>query len=457
MKIDPTYMSVGELFRHQPMFFIPKYQRAYAWEADSVLDFINDLEQCFNKRKSGEPIKHFFGGILSIKYSVPHIVNQHKYEIIDGQQRIVTFTLLISCIIKTYEEIASKANSQKQQPLKWLIQKRIENLRPRFIEFEQEVQRQTEVIKVLKLSKSDNDFYQKLLCAPDEDKGKSMERDSHIKLKYAYKELQKWIKKIIEDYSRSEVKTDGLKTKLEAKIDALEIIQNILEEDFTILHMVTESKNDAYRLFQVINDRGRNLTNGDLLKAKTLEILEGFEEEQNEVEQLWDNILADEPSNTDNYLNWIYESHKGQRAKRSALFDDFLKQFFPKYESPKLTKDDAQQVCDILKNIFEDINKCRKLEKGEWLFENSPSTITSWDKNLFKILLVDLKHTLSIPLFLTASKLEPKTFSEIVQMVEKVFFRYKLICNEPPEPLKKSTGTKLLRLEKIQILIKLEI
>jgi hypothetical protein len=34
MKLEPTYTSVGSLFAYKPMFFIPKYQRAYAWNIE---------------------------------------------------------------------------------------------------------------------------------------------------------------------------------------------------------------------------------------------------------------------------------------------------------------------------------------------------------------------------------------------------------------------------------------
>jgi uncharacterized protein with ParB-like and HNH nuclease domain len=422
MKMEPAYTSVGKIFEYRPMFFIPKYQRAYAWEAESVEDFIKDLKNCFERRKSHTPVNHFFGGVLCVKYPVAGAVNQHEYEIIDGQQRISTFTLLMCCLINIYKELLEEAKKTDDKNNEFILDGRIKILSERFIEFRQEVQRNINTVEVMRLSRVDHPFYKELIRGVNA----SSTRDSHNKIDNAYKIILKAVRNIISS------------SKLEEKMDDIEIIQNIIDNDFTILYMVTDSKEDAFRLFQVINDRGTNLTVGDLLKAKILEILEGFNDVQDSCERFWDDILADSPSSTANYLNWIYESYKSKRAKQDELFDIFLDGFFPEHKQHKINSfadTESKQVYQTVKNIHDDILKCRKLLEGQWLYPTQ-QPITNWDKTRLSILLKELDHTLSVPLFLAASQLDHKIFSQIVQIVEKVFFRYKIICNQHATSLK---------------------
>ena len=67
-------------------FHVPRYQRLYDWNKEQVQDFLTDLETCINEERE----EHFFGAIM-LK---PLPGEEGKYEINDGQQRIVTFTLI---------------------------------------------------------------------------------------------------------------------------------------------------------------------------------------------------------------------------------------------------------------------------------------------------------------------------------------------------------------------------
>lgn len=420
MNIEPTYASIGSLFGHRPMYFVPKYQRGYAWNNDSVSDFVKDLGMCFEKRKLGTPITHFFGGILCVKHSVTGAVNQHKYEIIDGQQRTATLTLLVACLLAKYAEIKQLAVSSGDTANSDIIQRRIDLLKQRFIEFEQEVHRIITPVQVLELSRPDHPFFSEIIRGITP----VVRRDSHNKLQRAYDSLTTKINSIMANSAT-----------IEEQLDDLEIIQNVIDNDFTILHMVTTSRSDAFRLFQVLNDRGTNLRDGDLLRAKTLEILEGFNAEQDAVERLWDDILSDDPDDTDKYLNWIFESHHGARAPKNTLFDTFVGNFFPEHLELTLTLLQAQNVRNTVRIIYDDVLRCRRLTEGQWLYPIQ-QPITSWDRTRLSIVLAELGHTLSIPMLIAAASLDHRKFSEIVQMIERTYFRYKLICNQHETPLK---------------------
>lgn len=423
MEIDPTYASVGTLFQFKPMFFVPKYQRAYSWEKDAIADFTKDLMNCFDHRLENNPVSHFFGGILSVKHSVSGAVNQHKYEIIDGQQRISSFILLAICIVRIYEELKQETINAGDTRNSEIIENRIKAFSERFIQFTQEIQRNSTVQQVLILSRRDHSFFTGLITglspAPEP------VRDSHERIKQAYDII----------YEKVRNKIDQCDSITE-KIDRLEIFQFIIDTDFTVLHMVTPSKQDAYRLFQVINDRGTSLNDGDLLRAKTLELLERFNSQQDAVEQLWDEILKDPPKRTTDYLNWIYESYQGCRPSSNALFDLFMDAFYPQYQRNAIDLRDATAIHNTTNTLKDDICTCKKLEAGQWPYQ-ACQPITGWDISRLNLLIIELEHTLSIPLLLAANKLEQKKFAEMVQLLERVFFRYKLICNQHVGPLKK--------------------
>jgi ferric iron reductase protein FhuF len=46
-------------------------------------------------------------------------------------------------------------------------------------------------------------------------------------------------------------------------------------------------------------------------------------------------FLADYPSNTSDYLNWIYDSFHGNRPKQNAVFDMFIDKFFPEHQKER--------------------------------------------------------------------------------------------------------------------------
>lgn len=417
MTVSPEYAGVGEFFKDRPMFRVPKYQRSYAWEIEEINDYLKDLEECFNKRKLGSSINHFFGGIVSVEQKITGVLRQSQYELVDGQQRFATFVLTIGAVLKIYRDILLvEAQNNNDSVNEEIIKGRIKNLTERFIEFKQEVNRKSHIVEALILSKADSDFFKDLIRGNNP----THSRVSHQRLEDAFNRIFEKINTLI---STSSTLVD--------KIDNLEKVSIIMDEDFSIINIVTHSDKEAYKLFQVLNDRGRSLTEGDLLRAKTLELLEGFKTQQDSTESLWDKILTDSPRILDNYFRWIYSSFKGSRAGRSTLFDDFLIEFYPDNSSTTISNAAADRIMKETKKIYDEILICMKLSKDEeWPYSPSKQPITQWDRTRLTLLIKELGFTVTIPLLLAAYHLGEKKFSEIVQILEIFLFRYKTVSNQ---------------------------
>ncbi|WP_445665123.1 DUF262 domain-containing protein [Fodinibius sp. AD559] len=415
MDITPSHVSVGSLFHESLIFNVPKYQRGYAWGDAEISDFLKDISEAYDARINDNPKTHFFGGIVSVRKAIPGAAHEEKCELVDGQQRIATFVILMAKVTKVYQNLLDEEEIPEDR--EEIIKKRIEDLKKSYFQIDIDIHRKVEKFYKLKLSKADKDEFHNLLYGRDI----TIKRDSHKKLKQAFISIEEWVDNLIEDCG-----------DLSEKLDVLESIKKIIDEDLSIIHIVTTDKKDAIKLFQVLNNRGISLTEGDLLRARTLELLESdeFMDQQDSIEKAWDEILKDAPSDTEDYLRWIYASYEGTRAGKSTLFDDFLEAFYPEDDMDEIEEQDANQIVDTTLELQKEFEKCRKVSKGNWPYEELGNPITDWDIDRLNTLTNELNHTNCIPVLLAASRLSQTDFLDIVKLTERIFFRYKLVCNE---------------------------
>ena len=228
---------------------------------------------------------------------------------------------LMSQVIALYKQLVDDVANAGDSNGKSFLPKRISKLEEMYLKAEIELNREIHIFNTLELSKADQHFFQNMLDEHRPDP----ERESHRRLLYAFDSIRKTLDAFLAPLS-----------DISEKLDVLERIGKIVDEDCTVIHIVTYNKKDAYKLFQVLNDRGVNLTEGDLLRSKTLEILEMLDSPQcvsyqNSVEKTWDDILIDHPDETERFLRWIYESHEATRPGKSTLFDEFLVGFYPQH------------------------------------------------------------------------------------------------------------------------------
>ncbi len=247
MSFDAHDKQIGEIL-NRAVFDIPRNQRRYVWNRNNWKELLEDI--VFSCRKDVTP--HFIGSIV--------LENKGKkdgldyYTIIDGQQRITTIVLSLIAIMKlliefemeddyfgTLEYIRVKNNrNQKKSIIVSDYHVSLENLIEGIAE--------KETIRKQSMSV----FVDTKIVSKKKDK---LIGDA---LKYYYNE----IKQICE-------------TSNEPTERLLEIRNAII--NMTIVSIVSTSEEDSYTIFEILNARGQELEDHELLKNYVMRYIQPIE------------------------------------------------------------------------------------------------------------------------------------------------------------------------------------
>lgn len=136
--------SIQEIFQDK-LFRVPNYQRGYAWEEKHWQDLLEDLELMDESQEhytgtlvihapqAGEQIYDDEGNVFRI------------FDIVDGQQRLTTLSILINCLSTEFIRFGAK----KEQLAKGIHKKYIATMKD------------GEMLPKLTLNRDTNEFYKK--------------------------------------------------------------------------------------------------------------------------------------------------------------------------------------------------------------------------------------------------------------------------------------------------------
>jgi len=92
-KISISLKGIGQYLKLKRLM-VPKYQRDYAWEEKHVNDLLLDISNALMNDE-----KEYFIGSIVVKNN-----ENDRSEVVDGQQRLATITILINCIKSIFEK-----------------------------------------------------------------------------------------------------------------------------------------------------------------------------------------------------------------------------------------------------------------------------------------------------------------------------------------------------------------
>lgn len=201
----------------QRSYDIPVYQRAYSWDKKNWITFLEDL---FEQLEGDN--NYFYGNIL-----LETIKKNKNYEIIDGQQRITTLTIFMRSLLNVLEKRKSEEllnDFDFNEKIKIYL-KNNGNIKLRPVEY-------------------DKACYDSLII----DNNKVFETSTPSQ------------KKIFESKHFFENELQKLST---SKI--LELLEKVEDTELTIIEL--DSKKDSALMFELENNRGKDLTNMEKLKS----------------------------------------------------------------------------------------------------------------------------------------------------------------------------------------------
>ncbi len=92
--IQPALQTIKSYFEKSE-FYIPTYQRPYAWQVPQCEQLIEDINLHMENFDDSSQDNYFFGAVLIAQESG----EEHEVTLIDGQQRTTTFMLLLKAIL----------------------------------------------------------------------------------------------------------------------------------------------------------------------------------------------------------------------------------------------------------------------------------------------------------------------------------------------------------------------
>jgi hypothetical protein len=221
---------IGKIFGKEFVFRIPLYQRPYAWQREQAEELLDDLLGFVGT--GTEPINdlnpYFLGSIVVIKED-----HKPEAEVVDGQPRLTTLTILLSAIRNLLTGDDAKGLTdyvyEKGNPIEETEDRFRLTLRQRDAEFFRDfIQKEGQIEKLWgldpgKLSDSQNNVRQNALLLVDR------------------------LKKLSPDACKR-------------------LAQFVIKQCFLVV-VSTPDFASAYRIFTVLNNRGLDLSHSDILKS----------------------------------------------------------------------------------------------------------------------------------------------------------------------------------------------
>lgn len=403
--------TIRELLTSQ-LYRIPRNQRKYVWNHDNWEDLFSDLEFATSNHTN-----HFIGSIVLLKEK-EKVDGLSKFTVIDGQQRLFTITIFLSALLFMMKK--NNLESDYYGTEKYIATKDDKN-------------------------NSHHIFYSSYHLGLDKiitaiqtiPFGEIPTLSSFLKIYITDKKKDKNIEEAFEYYVK---KIEEYITKQNGEPGKITILRDsIINTEYVRIEATTEE--DSYTIFEILNARGQNLADHELLKNYVMRYIRPIEK-VDEVKQEWEDMERLLGTGINKYLlhylihrykindNDRKDAYKAIKTYVKAnnveeFFCDFIQKsvYYSKLYNPLLVDSEGNQICSPIEYSIFKFFKSKRQEQ-------------------FRPVILSLMHQLDL------EKITNEQYEKAITFIKQFFICYTLIGKEKSNTITSVISEYAFKLEK---------
>ena len=386
MNFNTTNQTFRQLLGNGLTYHVPPFQRDYSWMEDEWDDLWQDVLGLF--AEDADPA-HYLG------YLVLQSTDNRRFDIIDGQQRMTTLSLMMLAGMAYLEELVDAGLDAENN------RRRKEQLQGSYIGYVDPVSLTPK--SKLELNRHNNRFYQTYLTPLERLPQRGLNSSEHLLRKGFI-----WFR-------------EHIKAQFGAKPDSgqqfVAMIDGLVDRLFFTVITVTDELN-AFRVFETLNARGVRLSATDLLKNYLFSLVSAADIHDHELktlEERWEHIVGLLGGESFPEFLRVFWNSRNRLVRKAELFKTIRRNIGNREQAFALLRD-LDSSADVYAAL-------RDPGDATW---NEPERAALKQLSMFNV-------RQPLAMLMTCHQRFYDTdragFTRILRAVAVISFRYNVICN----------------------------
>ena len=395
--LPPELKSIQELLAGDSRYYVPKYQRSFAWTADEVEELWDDVLSAMGRRA-----EYFLGTIVVQKKGAG------KFEIIDGQQRLACLSMIFSSIRNA---LTSRSDDRQELVFSDFLGSRgyVRNALPS---------------PKLELNKINNETYVSFVIRSqnlDDIRTELRKKNLHISNKLLLEAYAFFMQEVTAQVGAKGTRYD----------EFVEPLIDCLRTSFKLITIPVLTEEGANLFFESLNARGKELAVSDLVKNR---LYSEAGDQVGRAQHMWEQMEIDLGRRPiPEYLRHFWIAKKAD--EKSLLVRE--KKLYRAIVSE--VKGKKARTIQLLQDLTKSAGDYAKITDYS-LWEDDPAYDKNFDDALTELVMFRVSQC--YPMLLNAIQLfnRPKEVAKVFRVVANFSFRYNIIGKQSPGNLERISG-----------------